>query len=176
MTKIYIPPIDDGRIRLRTLEEADLPMTLRWRNQDHIRKWFIHSEVISPESHQAWFKQYQLRNDDFVFIIEDVQIFYGPVGQVSLYNINWIQKQAEFGRLLIGHEEAKGKGIAKRAAALLLEYARNHLGLQEFTLEVMSDNTPAIAIYQAVGFLPFSQRDNLIIMRLSDQGRNELNI
>ena len=54
MPKRIIAPLVNGRVRLRLLEEADLPMTLAWRNQDHIRKWFFHSDVITPEQHRRW--------------------------------------------------------------------------------------------------------------------------
>ena len=48
-------------------------MTLAWRNQDHIRRWFLTSDLISPEQHRAWFEQYQDRDDDFVFVIEETE-------------------------------------------------------------------------------------------------------
>ena len=60
-----------GRIRLRLLEEQDLPQTLAWRNQDHIRRWFFSSERLTPEQHAGWFARYRQRDDDFVFIIEE---------------------------------------------------------------------------------------------------------
>src|SRR5262245_34000210 len=70
MAKRWIAPLARGRIRLRLLDERDLPMTLLWRNQDHIRRWLFDSRVISPEEHRAWFDQYRERDDDFVFVIE----------------------------------------------------------------------------------------------------------
>ncbi len=70
MAKRLIPPIVGERVRLRLLEEADLPRTLAWRNQDHIRRWFVHSDVISPEQHRRWFGAYRERDDDFVFVVE----------------------------------------------------------------------------------------------------------
>ena len=74
MGKRHIPPLEAGRIRLRLLEEQDLPRTLAWRNQDHIRRWFFSSEPLTPEQHAGWFARYQQRDDDFVFIIEEADI------------------------------------------------------------------------------------------------------
>jgi diamine N-acetyltransferase len=161
MKKLIPQRIEKGRIRLRLLEESDLPMTLRWRNQDHIRKWFVHSEVISAEQHQEWFKQYLERDNDYVFIIEETRNFHKPVGQISLYNIDWKQRRADYGRLLIGEPNAQGKGIAKKANYLLLHYAFAILGLNKVELEVFTDNEPAIAIYRGCRFREVSELNGL---------------
>jgi RimJ/RimL family protein N-acetyltransferase len=153
MAKRFLSPIEKHRIRLRLLEESDLPMTLGWRNQDHIRKWFIQSEIILPEQHQEWFRQYLERDNDYVFIIEETQRFRRAVGQISLYKINWEKRQGEFGRLMIGEADARASGIAKEATYLLLRYAFRTLGLNKIELDVMSDNEPAIAIYRSYGFV-----------------------
>lgn len=161
MGKRIITPIEKGRIRLRLLEATDLPMTLRWRNEDHIRKWFVHSKVISPDQHQKWYEQYSQRDDDYVFIIEEKQNFQKPVGQVSIYKIDWNCRSAEFGRLLIGEQKAQRKGIAKEATGLLLNYAFTTLGIDEVELLVKKDNKPAIAIYRSLGFCKVSDSDDL---------------
>ena len=167
MGKRYIPPIEGERIRLRLLEEADLPLTLTWRNQDHIRKWFLYSEVITPEQHWSWYNQYKDRDNDFVFIIEETQTLHRPVGQTSLYNIDWADRRAEFGRLLIGDSMARGKGIAKEATHITLDCGHRYLKLEEFVLEVIKDNALAITVYQFVGFVPVGERDDVLVMRLT---------
>lgn len=71
MEKRHISPQQAPRVRLRLLEEHDLPRTLAWRNQDHVRRWFFFSERLTPEQHAAWFARYRQSDDDFVFIIEE---------------------------------------------------------------------------------------------------------
>src|SRR5262245_43101398 len=70
VSKPAIAPLTGDRVRLRLLEEADLDMTRRWRNQPSVRKWFLRSNEIAPEQHRAWFTQYRERADDFMFVIE----------------------------------------------------------------------------------------------------------
>jgi len=164
MVKRFIPPFGNDRIRLRLIEEKDLPMTLAWRNQDHIRKWFIHPDRISMEQHQNWYRQYSQRDDDYLFIIEEIRDMKKPVGQVSIYNIDWITHKAEFGRLLIGESEAQGKGIAKMASQILLDYAFDTLGLNRFELEVFSSNEPALSIYRFMGFKSVRDENGLYKM------------
>jgi RimJ/RimL family protein N-acetyltransferase len=152
MGKRAITPLVNGPVRLRLLEEADLPMTREWRNQDHIRRWFFHSDVISPEQHLAWYAQYKQKDDDFVFVIEETEALKSPVGQIALYGIDRQRRSAELGRLLIGVPEAASKGLARLAVSRLVDEAFGEWGLSEVHLEVMSNNAAALAVYRACGF------------------------
>jgi len=86
--KRSMPPLVNGRVRLRLLEESDLPLTLAWRNQDDTRRWFFSSASISSEQHRAWFDQYKNRDDDFVFVIEEIDTLKRAIGQVALYHVD----------------------------------------------------------------------------------------
>ena len=152
MRKRRLAPIVNDAVTLRLLEEGDLPMTRGWRNRDDSRRWFLTSSIITPEQHAAWFAQYRDRDDDFVFVIEDTAGLMRPIGQVSIYAIDWDHKRAKFGRLLIGDPAARGKGLARKAVDALVAHAFNELGLAELRLEVLADNARAIALYQSCGF------------------------
>lgn len=174
MPKRDLPPFEDERIILRILEKADLPLTLSWRNQDHIRKWFLNTAVISEEQHYAWFERYEELDTDFVFIILAKELGNIPVGQISLYGIDWQVNSAEFGRLMIGHPAAKGKGYAKQATRLLLAYGFNQMGLKEIHLEVKEENEPAIAIYKAAGFVEINKKEGLLRMSIEKHYKQRL--
>jgi RimJ/RimL family protein N-acetyltransferase len=165
MPKRAIAPLENGRVRLRLLEEGDLPATLAWRNQDHIRKWFFHSDVISLEQHRAWWERYRQKDDDFVFVIEETETLRRPVGQVALYNIDWAAGTAEFGRLMIGDAEAQGRGLARLATARLVAEALGAWGLTSVHLEVRTANEPALAIYRATGFAEVSSDADVVRMK-----------
>lgn len=162
--KRCLGPIEGPRTRLRLLEEADLPMTLAWRNQDEVRRWFLHSDVITPAEHRAWYQRYTERDDDFVFVIEETVDLRKPVGQVALYRIDWRWHRAEYGRLLIGEPEARRRGLAGEATRLILDYAFGSLELAEIELVVYGDNRPALAIYRACGFREVADRDGRLRM------------
>ena len=165
MPKRQISPLVSGRVRLRLLEEADLPMTRAWRNQDHIRKWFFNSDLITPERHHAWWRQYQDRDDDFVFIIEETETLKRPVGQVALYNIDWASRRAEYGRLMIGEPDAQGQGLARLATSTIVDQALTPWGLEEVYLEVLAANLPALAIYRGCGFHEFAHEAGVVKMQ-----------
>jgi RimJ/RimL family protein N-acetyltransferase len=151
-------------VTLRLLEARDLDLTREWRNQDHIRRWFFHPEVISAEQHEAWFLRYIERDDDFLFIIEETRELKRPVGQISLYNVDWGAARAEYGRLMVGDPAASGRGLARDATRLLLDAAFRSLGLCEVYLEVMADNASAIAVYRACGFSETGREGTVVRM------------
>jgi len=161
MTKRHIDAIRGQRVRLRLLAEQDLPMTLAWRNKDHIRRWFINSAPIMPEQHYRWFVQYCERDDDFVFIVEESEELWKPIGQVALYNIDWERKRAEFGRMLIGEPEAAGKGLAREATRLLLDYAFSQLDMEEVEANIMRANVRSLAVCLSCGFFEVEESDGV---------------
>jgi len=156
---------------LRLLEERDLPLTLAWRNQDHIRKWFLFSERITPEQHRAWHEKYRGQDNDFVFVIERRSADSQPVGQLSIYHIDWDRHTGEFGRLMIGEASATGKGLAREATAAAVSHALNHW-VKELHLRVRKNNLAAIAIYSSCGFKPVEERDDLLLMSTCEPGFN----
>lgn len=164
MPKRPVPVLEGGGVRLRPLQETDLPLTMAWRNRDDIRKWFLDSSPLTPERHQAWYEQYAGRDDDYVFLIEEALTPGRPVGQVALYHIDWQAGCAEFGRLMIGERAALGRGLAHAATELLVNYALDGLGLSEVHLQVLADNAPALAIYKACGFQPVDSSTKAVLM------------
>lgn len=162
-----ISPVYSGQVGLRPLEEKDLPMTLGWRNQESIRKWFFNSKVLTREQHYRWFHAYENLDDDYVFIIEMLDgTIWIPVGQVALYHIEWNTLTSEYGRLMIGEPAAQGKGVAKAATKMILEIGFNIFNLNEIYLEVYENNLPARAIYTDCGFKILSTDTNIVKMRI----------
>lgn len=166
MTKRYISPVENETVVLRLLEEPDLPLTLSWRNQENIRRWFFTTEEISFEKHLAWFNRYSTLDTDFVFVILAKELDLKPVGQISLYAIDWQSRIGEYGRLMIGESEARGKGLARSASLLLLQVGFGLLGLKEIILEVKHDNLPAVSIYRSIGFEETANENGVIKMKI----------
>jgi diamine N-acetyltransferase len=164
MEKQHIDRVNDGLVSLRLIDKDDLPMTLTWRNRDNIRKWFFHTEPIALENHISWFNKYLHLNDDFIFIIEYDN---KPVGQVSLYNIDWQNRDGEYGRLMIGEDFARGKGVSKSASMLLLDIGFHELELEKIHLEVKRDNIAAQKIYNYCGFSVSNESNDVLYMSIS---------
>lgn len=146
-----LPPIVGERVTLRALREADLPLTLAWRNADRNRVWFIHSAPIAWEQHLAWFGRYRERDDDFVWVIEP-RGEARPVGQVSIYDVDWPRGRAECGRLLVGDPAARGRGFAKDAIRACTAHATAAWGLREIYCHILRDNAASRASFAAAGY------------------------
>jgi len=163
--KRQLPPTQNETVRLRLLTEADLPLTLAWRNRPEIRRWFFDSAELTWEQHRSWFEKYAVRDDDFVFIIEDVQTDQ-PVGQVALYHIDWEARRCEYGRLMVGEGAARGKGYAKTATRLVCLLGFETLRMDGIYLEVFEHNSAARAVYTACGFQLDRLQDGVAYMIL----------
>lgn len=73
------------------------------------------------------------------------------VGVVSLSNIDFFNRKAEFG-IIIGAHEARGKGYGTEAASLILSHGFTRLSLHKIYLGVHAAHKAAIRSYENVGF------------------------
>lgn len=153
-------PFHAGPLCLRLITERDLEMTLSWRNHDDVRIWFKNSNLLSLEQHRNWFQNYKNKDDDFLFIVE---VDGKPVGQASVYGIQWEKESAEVGRFLVALEAA-GRGYISQACGALLQISRVTLGLKSLFLEVFEKNKRAIRLYQSNGFAEECRYNGLIRM------------
>lgn len=164
MTKRTLSPFTWKRVQLRLLREADLPMTLQWRNKERIRTAFVSSAPLTPSGHQDWFARYSENDTDFVFVAETVPPSSRPFGQVSIYDIDRLQATGRFGRFLVGEDDFLGSGIGFETAEAACVLARELLQLRTLHLEVFEWNERALSIYRALGFQVTSRRDTLVFM------------
>ncbi len=137
---------------LRPLEFEDLEDLRNWRNTDTIRRWFVDQSLITSSQQTNWYTNYLKKENDLFFIIVDSKILLRPVGALSLYNINYEDRKAEFGRFMIGDPAARGIGLGGKALEAICEFSREALCLDTIYLEVLSDNEAAIKVYERVGF------------------------
>ena len=73
------------------------------------------------------------------------------VGTISLKNIDYIKKEAEYA--IITSKDVHGKGYSQKATKEILEYAFNELKLDKVYLYVSVNNIRANKFYQKVGFI-----------------------
>ncbi len=73
------------------------------------------------------------------------------VGVVSLSNIDFFNRKAEFG-IIIGAHEARGKGYGTEAASLIISHGFTRLSLHKIYLGVHAAHKAAIRSYEKVGF------------------------
>lgn len=167
-----IHPVNHKFIQLRLLKEEDLRTTLDWRNNEEIRKWFKTVKIITSEEHRNWFHSYQSKDNDFVFIME---IDDKPIGQASIYNIDYKEKSAEIGRFIIKPEE-QGKGYFKECIKAIFIICTEQLNLINLRLEVLKNNTRALSTYVNFGFEIEKLNNEVITMTAQINTKSAKNI
>lgn len=135
---------------LRPIEGADGPRVVAWRNEPHVMRGLFSYRPLALAEHEQWFQGYLARDEEILFIIEAADGT--AIGTIGLSNIDLRNRKAELGRMLIGDPSYLGRGYAKAATLLLLNYAFRELNLHRLYLEVLADNHAAVSLYRRCHF------------------------
>lgn len=74
------------------------------------------------------------------------------LGHVSLFLSSKVRERHCAFLAIAIHPEAQGQGVGRRLMQVILQQADNWLNLMRIELDVHSDNTAAISLYQKYGF------------------------
>ncbi|AZU64560.1 GNAT family N-acetyltransferase [Neobacillus mesonae] len=75
------------------------------------------------------------------------------IGHISLGRIDQKHKSARIGKVLIGDQSVRGKGIGQQMINEILKIAFEELHLHRVSLGVFDFNTSAITCYEKAGFI-----------------------
>ena len=139
------------RLRLRGIDDADLPLLVHWRNEPDVYRHFFEHEPVSPAMQKRWFAHFLERTDEKYWIAE-TRAEPTPVGTIALIRLDWRSRKAELGRVLVYPAEHRSQGYGAEMCRLALGYAFGHLNLNRVHLDVYADNASAIALYEKLGF------------------------
>ena len=138
------------KIRLRPLEEGDLALAARWRNQARVLAQFFSPYPVALSEQRQWYQRYLADDRERMWVIETLDG--RPIGTLALCEIDLHHQRAELGRVMIGEEDCLGRGYAADAVRTLAAYAFREANLNRIYLQVLSDNTRAIHLYERCGF------------------------
>lgn len=136
-------------VMLRPVEERDLPLIVRWRNDPENRRFFFSPFLINPGAQKAWYAELLADRSRIVFMIETLEGM--TVGTIGLYNVDWRNQQAEIGQILLDAEH-RGFGYAEHAGHLLIRYAFEELNVHRVYSEVYGWNRAVIEWEKFYGF------------------------
>lgn len=84
------------------------------------------------------------------------------IGNIKIDPVNTLHGLAEYG-IMMGDRDEWGKGYAKEASKLVIDYCFKELNLRKITLGVIEDNISAVKMYYKIGFeLEGLYRDHVI--------------
>ncbi len=143
------------RVRLRAMERSDIPTFVRWFNDPEVRRYLLMHTPPSSAQEEQWFEdilQRQQRQEVFIFVVEArIEDEWAPIGNISLFRINWKDRWAIFG-IALGEKAHWDKGYGTDATRTMLRFAFEELNLHRVELEVFDENARARRCYEKVGF------------------------
>ena len=140
------------RVRLRPIEELDLPLFVRWLNDPDVRYWLSMADgpELTLESEREWYEE--MRGDP-ACVIWCIETEEGqPIGNLGLHAIDEGQGRATLG-IFIGEKGQWGRGYGTDATRQVLRYAFGEMGLRRVDLGADGDNVRGIRCYEKCGFV-----------------------
>ena len=132
-------------------DALDVQLLTEWRNR-HVKS-FLTEFVSTPERTNAWLEGPVHANPGkMLFMVETLD---GErVGHVGLGFIDWERGYGEADAIVSGGKSPPG--LMKASLLVLMQWARDALGLQTLAVRVRSDNT-ALEFYRKVGFIEYQR-------------------
>ena len=151
-------------VRIRPLKEQDAYTSVKWRNDPEVFKFTgnIYNHEITIDNELEWIRKVTANTNDYRCAILVDEVY---VGNIYLTDIK--EGTAHF-HIFIGDKSYWGKGVAKRASLLILEYAFNVLNIKEVLLRVRNVNTSAYNLYLRLGFKDVKVDGIWTLMKLSN--------
>ena len=122
---------------------------------DELMAWFPDAKAIRvwggphfryPISRDAFHADCRWR-DMATFCVRDPQNRFSAFGQLYAKH-----ERINLARLVV-HPELRGGGVGKRLVAMLMQVGPALMSLDEYSLFVYRDNTPALKCYESMGFV-----------------------
>ena len=132
-------------MRLRAIEQGDLPLTLQWRNDPAARVGLRTPFPLNLDQQEQFYRDVICNRQSAhrYWMLEDV----APVGMVGLTNISWENRIGEIS--LITDPGLRGKGYGSAGCRLVLQEAFGVLGLLTVCGECYVEN-PALGFWQTM--------------------------
>jgi RimJ/RimL family protein N-acetyltransferase len=123
----------------------------RWRKKNEM--WFSAQFDVTVERTTRWFKERLTNTPDRLLFIIKVGNDY--IGHVGLFRFDFVNKTCEIDNIIRG--EAAYPGIMYDAIKNIMDWGKNVLGLNGYSLKTFLDNERAIRLYERLGFKEVSR-------------------
>ncbi|GKX67180.1 GNAT family N-acetyltransferase [Inconstantimicrobium mannanitabidum] len=139
-------------VKLTALREEDIAKLEQWYNDIEFLRFYDMVSAVpksKKELHEMLHEITQA-HDKYIFAIRS-NIDETLIGVTGFENILWNNGTAVI-YIGIGDKSFRGKGLGKEALALTMQFGFNELNLHRIQLNVLSYNTPALNLYESLGF------------------------
>jgi len=139
------PTLTDGRLTLRPPRAGDIPALVAACQDPEIPRWTRVPSPYTEEHAHAWLATEV--EGVRLFIVDPEDRF---LGTIALMEVDPARGYAEIGYWLAA--EARGRGVASAAVALLRDWAAAELGLTLIEIIVHQDNAASLRVPERAGF------------------------
>lgn len=138
-----------SRVRLRAVQEEDLPCLVKWDNDPEITQWAGRRFEDYQDAREWYLSRRSLQRKTYAIETDDM----GLIGEIEVMNISWRLRTAEL-RIFIGKKELWSQGLGEDSVRALMQGLFDTTSLEEVFLRVDEDNVRARRCYSKVGFRP----------------------
>lgn len=144
-------------VALGPLSRDLLPVYQRWMNNLRtLRTLGVIPHPMTMEQEEAWYERAARSDETVSFTIYELGSW-RPIGNASWMSIDHYHRTATYG-ILIGEQDARGKGYGTETTRLMLDYAFTALGLHNVLLHVFAYNLAGIRAYEKAGYREIGRR------------------
>ena len=136
-----------NKVILRSIEEEDLKFLRDIHNDPKIEKWIGGwSFPLSMRDQKLWFEKLSKNNSTIRLIIEE-KSSHESIGMTGLWDIDWKNRNAYSGIILLNDKKHKHKGCSKDAVMTIMKYAFEELNLKRLNGDIIKYNVPSLDLY-----------------------------
>lgn len=134
-------------VQLRAIEKTDMDFLHKLYNDPSIMQFWFEEAHYSMAKLEESFEKQEEADRSRGFILQKGE---EKLGFVALFHIEPVHRKAEFAIMM--DPEQQGKGYAKTATTLAMDYAFRTLNLHKLYLIVDVENKKAVHIYEKMGY------------------------
>lgn len=129
------------------IDSVTARLVLGWRNHEDVRKWMLHSSIISEAEHRTFINRLKEDSTKQYFVI---QIHKQPIGVIDFYQMEPGTNSCYYGYFL--KPESIGSSLGILLEFIAAEYALIQMGLKHLIAETLPSNTRAMRLHRQFGF------------------------
>jgi len=140
-------------VYLRALDVDDYVLVNKWRNDDEIQSLTGGNRYyVSSAMEKKWVEEKALDNSKDVYWAICLKETDEMIGYISINNIDWRNRKADWGGIVVGERAHRSRGCASEASYLMMEYVFCELGLHRLTGHWLEEHKTSILMGRMLGF------------------------
>jgi RimJ/RimL family protein N-acetyltransferase len=157
-------------LRLRAIGQEDIENLRTWKNEN--KNSFFLKQEITPEQQWKWYQAFSTRNDDHMFIVEQLEAGkWTPIGCMGFRELAE-EGNVDAYNIIRSKKIGNASFTMSEAFRLMLAYASSLYPQLPLRVKVLSHN-PAVAWYEKNDFSKIGEQDGYFAMELNKDSLND---